>query len=266
MPKVEETKIATPRSLGGSTYIPSKWSMANLASAMNVRISDAFDGDFSGPDIDENNYNPLEQAMDAWNDAHDDLTFFTLPAQSTSNISSSSLANYNDSTLGIYKSYNWFSNVSNEAIAITSFYGFLRNKGSSNEYLDLTHADIIVNYDHYSFSTNPTSAEFDIQTVILHELGHFIGLKHPSDYWVPAVMQSTLAPGDEKRNLYAYDRSALNSNYFGYNENLTHFQAATNSLRHSNEDDEMISGYYELRKDGRCLHFQNGKFIQAHKH
>lgn len=255
MPKVEETKI-TPRSLGGSVQYPGRWSPATLSSPLAVDISTLFTETAE-----------IEMAMQSWNDAHPDLDFFQLPANPIANKSSTVLSDYKDGTLGIYKSFAWFPNVSSDAIAITQFYGYLRNEGSAGAYIDLTHADVIVNYRDHAFSTAPNSFEFDLQTVILHELGHFIGLKHPTDYYVPAVMQSTLAPGDQKQFLYQYDEDAIVQNYSdsSYTDPLTHFNAA-GADRGRDEDAPEVNGYFELRKDGRCLHFQNGKFVQAHQH
>lgn len=256
MPKVEETKYnLVPRSQGGSVQYPGRWSPATLSSPLPVEISSSF-----------TEISDIENAMQSWNDAHNDVNFFQLPASTVTNKSSTTLSDFKDGTLGIYKSFAWFSNISSETIAITQFYGYLRNEGTSNAYVDLTHADIIVNYRDHSFSTSPNSFEFDLQTVILHELGHFIGLKHPTDYYVPAVMQATLSPGDQKQILYAYDESAVNNNYSsGYTSSLTHFQNA-GADRGRDDDAPEVSGYYELRKDGRCLHFQDGKFVGAHKH
>ena len=267
---MEETKIKlVPRSQGGSSSYPSRWSQANLSSPLPVVISSDFNGDFDASDLDGNGYDPIEQAMNTWNQAHASLDFFSLPAGSTTNLDSSNLDDYRDGVLGIYKLYSWFPSVSSDTIAITRYYGYLRNVGASNEYLDLTHADIVVNYDNYTFSTNPTGVEFDLETVILHELGHFIGLQHPtgSDYFVPAVMQSSLSETAQKRTLFAYDISALENNYTGYSASLTHFKGAAAVRDFSPpEHGEEVSGYHELKRDGRCYQWMNGKLVHIHQH
>lgn len=266
MPKVEEKVKLVPRSQGGSSQYPGRWSAANLSSPLPVEISSALAAEFDASDLDAQGDDPIVQAMKSWNEAHPDLDFFDVPAGSIANKSSTDLTSYRDGTLGIYMSYDWFPGISSETIAITQYYGFLREPDSANTYIDLTHADIIVNYRDHAFSTSPSFAEFDIQTVILHELGHFIGLKHPSDYFVPAVMQSTLSQGTQKRNLFAYDNNAVISNYNGYNANLTHFNAAAVDRGYDDEEAQEVSGYYELRRDGRCLQWLNGKLVHTHQH
>lgn len=265
IPKVEETKVKlVPRAQGGASAYPARWSAANLVSPLPVDISSDFDGEFTAADDDGDGDNPIVQAMKSWNDAHSTIDFFEVPASSVANKSSTDLTTYRDSVMGIYMSHTWFDGISSSTLAITQFYGYLRNSGSTDAFIDLTHADIIVNYRDHSFSTNPTGGQFDIQTVILHELGHFVGLKHPEDAYVNAVMQNSLSPAYAKRTLRPYDINSIVSNYNGYNPNLTHFQAASANRDYAEEEGEEISGYYELKSDGRCEHWVGGELVEVH--
>jgi len=264
MPKVEETKVnLVPRTQGGSTQLVGRWSNANLTTPLNLDISTSFDGEFVGADMDADGHNPIVQAMKSWNNAHPTVNFFAIPGNTIANKDNSDLSTYRDGTLGIYRSDGWFTGISSGTIAITQFYGYIRNSGTSSAYIDLTHADIIVNYRDHNFSTAPNSFEFDIQTVILHELGHFIGLKPPDDYFIPAVMQSTLAQGEQKRTLLAYDTNSLITNYNGYSPNLT-IQAAAKARADQRDDDQEVRGIFELKANGECYHFLNDKFVEAH--
>ncbi|MGY8734367.1 MAG: IPT/TIG domain-containing protein, partial [Pirellulales bacterium] len=42
----------------------------------------------------------------------------------------------------------------------------------------ITDADILFNGSQFTFSTNQTSGTFDVQDILTHEVGHFIGLDH----------------------------------------------------------------------------------------
>lgn len=254
-----------PRTQGGSVTLPGRWSSANLSAPLQVNVSSDLTDDFIAADLDGNGDNPIVVAMKSWNSAHPNVNFFKTPVTSVANKESTDLTSYRDGELGIYRSDAWFPGISSGTIAITQFYGYIRNSGSPDSYIDLTHADIIVNYRDHSFSTNPNSFEFDIQTVILHELGHFIGIKHPSDYSTAAVMQSTLAQGDQKRTLLDYDINSAVNNYSGYNANLTTQNAAPNrGTRSYSAGDEEVSGYYELKMNGDCLHWINNQLVEIH--
>tara|TARA_R110000868_G_scaffold64597_2_gene194068 strand:+ start:40950 stop:41798 length:849 start_codon:yes stop_codon:yes gene_type:complete len=266
IPKVEETKVnLVPRTQGGSVALPGRWSAANLSTPLQVNVSSDLSDDFIPADLDGNGDNPIVVAMKNWNATHPNISFFKTPVVSVANKESTDLTSYRDGELGIYRSDSWFPGISSGTIAITQFYGYIRNSGSSDSYIDLTHADIIVNYRDHSFSTNPNSFEFDIETVILHELGHFIGIKHPTDYSTAAVMQSTLAQGEQKRTLLNYDTNSALTNYSGYNPNLTTQSAGSNrGVRALSNGDQEVSGYYELKMNGDCLHWLNDQLVEIH--
>lgn len=266
IPKIEESKIKlVPRTQGGTASLQGRWSAANLAAPLQVNISTDLTDDFLPADLDGAGDNPIVQAMKTWNNAHPDVDFFKVPAVGVANKESTDLTTYRDGELGIYRSDAWFPGISSGTIAITQFYGYIRNSGASDSYIDLTHADIIMNYRDHAFSTAPNSFEFDIETVVLHELGHFVGLKHPNDYYIPGVMQATLAQGEQRQTLLAYDNNSLLSNYAGYNPNLSSGEAAsaTRDTR-ANETDEEIRGIFELKINGDCLHWINDELVKVH--
>ncbi|MBK9294805.1 MAG: matrixin family metalloprotease [Oligoflexia bacterium] len=67
----------------------------------------------------------------------------------------------------------------------------------------LVEADIQVNAMNFTYSLNPSYNEVDLQSVLIHELGHVLGLKHNAEE--PSVMAKRLQNGTTRRNLFAAD-------------------------------------------------------------
>lgn len=263
VPQAQEAKLRSP----GSTYSPApgtpfRWNSSFLVSGLNVKISEDFRNEFVAGDYDSSGKDPIEQMMHQWNLA-DSRTYFSLSAETTTNKNYSSLSQYQDGELGIYKSYSWFSDVSSDALAITQFFAIRRNAGSPSEYLELTHADIIVNYRDHDFSLNIFSGiDYDLPSVLIHELGHFIGLQH-ADYFTNSVMQPYLGMRDAFRSLYPSDISTLGNLYNGASS-LT-ASSGVQGLTKSSSKDEAVSGYFELRANGKCRHYIEHNFVGEHQ-
>ncbi|XP_010030761.2 metalloendoproteinase 5-MMP [Eucalyptus grandis] len=61
------------------------------------------------------------------------------------------------------------------------------------------------------WSTNPSSTQFDLESVTLHEIGHLLGLAHTPDQ--NAVMFATISPGAQKRDLRQDDIDGIHALY-----------------------------------------------------
>jgi hypothetical protein len=71
---------------------------------------------------------------------------------------------------------------------------------------------ILINDDDYSMSNHTTKASrsdniFDFETILMHELGHSLGVPHPNRSG--EVMTSSIAPGSVRNNLTAGDIRSL---------------------------------------------------------
>jgi predicted Zn-dependent protease len=74
-------------------------------------------------------------------------------------------------------------------------------------------ADIRINAANFTFSVSekPTSGAVDLEGLMVHELGHVIGLKH--NEMGDSVMSATLAHGEERRELRHIDVESLACEY-----------------------------------------------------
>jgi hypothetical protein len=220
-----------------------------------------------------------------WEDAVPRKTLFTLGLSNIENYAPSSVGyfsppsslegsrdgTYNASQtnqIGIYKSYTWYSNISSGALAVATFSAYRRNQGSPTEHLEMSHADIIINYRDYDFTMDEgDSFDFDLPTVVHHELGHLLGLAHIGS--TSAVMSSTLSSGQVKRSLRSIDSSSIKDLYEDHTYALTSGSSnllpsfSTDGAPHPKEG-ERVQGMIELMADGNCRHYENGKLTHQH--
>ena len=99
----------------------------------------------------------------------------------------------------------WFNNINNGVLALTS-YSYIDNR--------IIHADIIFNKDNFTFVVNPDSQsrDVDLESVLVHELGHFLGFKHV-DSSIDSIMNAQLQSGEKKRDLTIKDIELIKIKY-----------------------------------------------------
>lgn len=272
-PGGSDSSNRSPSSSSGSsstTGLSARWSSSKLSSPLSVKVSNAFDSDFSSGDYDSDGYGPIRQMMKKWNESTTLYNFFQLGESNISNREYSKLTDYyyqDSSQFGIYKSNGWFSDVSSAALAVTQYYGNKTTSSTGEQYVEIFHADIVLNYSSYTFTTDKFDySSYDFPTVILHELGHLLGLGHTTNSF--AVMAPTLASYDAKRDLF-YDKANIQSLYGSNNlavkSLLKTNGASTFDTPSSPDDGELVRGVIELMPSGECKHFINGKLEKIHK-
>ncbi len=185
-----------------------------------------------------------------WDNVLAGANLFNYSFGATTN-SSSNISDYDDGEFGLYGINPWFSDVSGNALAVTQYFAVRKNAGQSNEYLQIIEADILVNLE-FDFSDIPNSSQYDLSSVILHELGHLLGLGHYTGS-ENSVMEKYLYMGQTKRSLYAIDRTTLEANYPSIVESGA--TAAQAPSAPPAEGEEIIRGIIEQRADGTCKHY-----------
>ncbi len=240
--------------------LPIRW--ADSALPLNVHISNDFVFD---PAHEVAGRNLVEQMQKVWDDGVTGKVLFNYPIAGIPSKNGDALSTYKDGVLGIYITADWFANISSSALAITQFYAY-KKTGSSGEYYELSHADIIVNDEDYEFSYDAAVVnKYDMPTVILHELGHLLGLNHQSDSSVAAVMQPYLSIWESNRTLFSNDAQRISDNYTDSALSTGGGLLAAASYQPSGiPDGEELHGVIELMASGECRHFYNGKLIQSH--
>ena len=242
-----------------SSCIIGKWDDTVLP--LTVKMSTEFNTDYSGADL-VGGLNPLEQMAKVWNTASV-RPLITTPFPQATTSGYSSLSSFRDSEIGIYKSHTWYTSVSSGALAITQFYGIVTSNAGLGQYISLTHADIIVNYRDYGSRftmTNNPFVEFDLPTVVLHEMGHLLGLCHESKN--PSIMAPYYLT--VQRSLRAYDADLIHDIYV---DNTISAMAVKNTNHNalSEAPGTEVKGIIELHADGKCIHYINGKKIFEHQ-
>jgi hypothetical protein len=245
MPEKTKKKSTNGINYDGRTFI-GHWAGS---SSLPIKVSQSFTAE----------ENSAIRSMGAqWNQATSARTFFAFVGSTSEKAGNSADDYLDDNEFGIYKSSSWLSGYDTATIAITQYAG--RQDGDD---VILEKADIIINARDYRF--DGSSGSIDLPSVIIHEMGHFIGLDHQMDPSIGAVMRPTIKRGETRNSLTDDDRDAVHSLYdkWSYSKALS-IEDDENNRYSSNKmkTGAIITGVIEIRIDGTSIHRENGKIIK----
>lgn len=177
---------------------------------------------------------------------------------------------YKDGTIGIYKSANWFASITSRPLAITQYYGYIKESAQLGKYVELTHADIILNYKDYGDNFKFNNGGFDVPTIVLHEFGHLFGLCHTE---ARVVKNSVMEPSYsfQVRTLYTFDVDLISELYGnkvigqGVEPSLAADSLKKKAVSTKHQVGDEIRAVVELQADGLCQHFINDEKIFEHQ-
>jgi predicted Zn-dependent protease len=256
---------------------PAKTTQADLTSA-NINksapymwSSSAFPRTFKiSEDFLPNEVTNIKSVTGAWETSVQNKKNFFNDTERTPEISSSSLnldAIGDDNINGIYKITSWPLGLSSGALAVTQIFGRRLNVGAANEYVRIEHADILINENLYDFRTGDTgsSNSYDLRTVVLHELGHFLGLSHK---YGSTVMVPSITSGTNIRTPTSIDATDMADKYsitLGTGTGAAVMAGKRIDYSSSPSDQgQPIKLIIELMADGECVHKENGAVIERH--
>jgi hypothetical protein len=157
----------------------------------------------------------IRNAANTWNNAGAKFIFSYGGATNITNTTGSAADGIN--------SINWSTNFPSGSTTLAqTTYWYSIPSGN------ITECDCVFNANKtWSTAAVTPPGQFDVETVMLHEFGHYLSLDHSS---VPAVMQPSVSSGTQRRVLTADDINGIIAIYGPSTAGLTLAQALDNTV------------------------------------
>lgn len=212
----------------------------------------------------------IQEVGNAWSTAVENKkTFFSYSTGATEKTTGlSSTSALNDGIFGVYKATTWPYPDYPDALAVTQIFAYRYNVGSSSEYVDIQEADIIMNYQNFHFDDPAVTYDYDLRTVMLHEMGHFLGLSHKSKFSdrTQSVMYPSIYNYEIKQTPKLVDVGDIASKY-----KVTLSGSGSSAMKGESINYEpkgpgvAVKIILELKASGDCVHYEDGAEILRHR-
>ena len=223
--------------------LPVRWNPHFLKenNGLNISISRDLIDPSNEYEYNESGYHIFEQMALRWDESVPWLNFFSFPFNIVDNMEYPILRSFLDHEMGIYNSWSLIDDE--RVLAVTNYFGI-----PIDGYFELIHVDIMINSRDNNFSFDPFDYEsYYLPCVILHELGHLLGLPHRQS--LGSVMFPSASIWHYQCDLSDPDISDLQEKYgdmiVNRGENL--------SIEHQNHQ-YLYHGVRQLTRDGNCTH------------
>jgi len=165
--------------------------------------------------VSENLEFPSQQlandAMDEWERGAN--TNFFEPIERTPLLNFTKLSDfyYKDKAVqGIYLATNMIDELDENNLAVAQVMFFKDTESSTIPFYHIIHADIVLNGYNFIFSSDfSDDSSYYFLTLILHELGHVLGLGHEAK----GIMYPFMSTFDKQGTLISFDRELINDKY-----------------------------------------------------
>ncbi len=177
-----------------------RWDMSSFP--LTIKISQ---------NLDSRSQAVASDALEEW-ERGANIDFFT-GLETTSNLNFSRLSDYyyrDKSINGIYLSEIRVDELQAPNLAVTQIIFFTNKEIPSKPFYEIIHADIIINGNDYDFSSSPfDNGAYYLLTLILHEVGHVLGLGHHNE----GIMYPSMSVLDKQETLTDFDKSIILEKY-----------------------------------------------------
>lgn len=254
-----KTKVASSTKGSINAEAPYIWPSISTPRTLLISSTDSFG--FNTREVAQ-----IKAMGDVWESALNNTNFFDYGTTSEKTRTIASASELADYTFGVYKAQVWPYPQYPDALAVTQIFGYRYNTGTANEYVRMEEADIVMNYDNFGFEPG-VYAHYDFETVILHELGHFLGLGHrKTANRADSVMYPSIHHWEDKREPQSIDIGDLASKYSINLGGGSGLPAMTGNLPvyQPNGPGEPVRIILELKADGECVHHDDGAVVLRH--